>query len=103
MTIIDEFFMQNGRLPNNDEKLNLKKRYFLSIDLDIKKKNSLIEKIATENQIDYINTKELLCSDQEKTCEFLTDNKSKIIFDTSHFTKDGAKYLGTKIKELKWF
>ncbi len=103
MTIIDEFFVQNGRLPNDDEILKLKKRYFLSIDPELKRKNILIEKIAKDNQIDYINTKELICSDQEKTCEFLTDNKSKIIFDTSHFTREGAKYLGTKIQELKWF
>jgi len=103
MTIIDEFFVQNGRLPNNDEILKLKKKYFLSIDPELKRKNILIEKIAKDNQIDYINTKELICSDQEKTCAFLTDNKSKIIFDTSHFTREGAKYLGTKIQELKWF
>ena len=28
---------------------------------------------------------------------------SKIIFDSSHFTVEGAKYLGNKIEELKWF
>ena len=103
MTIVDEFFVQNGRLPNNDEILKLKKKYFLSIDPELKRKNILIEKIAKDHQINYINTKELICSDQEKTCEFLTDKKSKIIFDTSHFTREGAKYLGTKIQELKWF
>ena len=36
MTIIDEFF-KNGRLPNNDEILKLKK-YFLSIDPELKRK-----------------------------------------------------------------
>ena len=47
--------------------------------------------------------KKLICADQKKTCEFLTSNNSKIIFDDSHFTVEGAKYLGAKIKELKWF
>lgn len=103
LTIIDEFFLQNSRLPNNDEKLDLKKKYFLTISPKIRKKNILLEKIAKDNQVDFINTKELICSDQKKTCEFLTDTDSKIMFDNSHFTVEGAKYLGAKIKELKWF
>ena len=44
-----------------------------------------------------------MCTVQKKTCEFLTSNNSKIMFDDSHFTVEGAKYLGNKIKELKWF
>ena len=103
LTIIDEFFLQNSRLPNYDERLDLKKKYFLTINPELRKKNTLLEKIAKDNKIDFINTKELICSDQKKTCEFLTDTNSKIMFDDSHFTVEGAKYLGTKIKELKWF
>ena len=70
--------------------LTLKSKYF-------------IKKIAKYNQIDFINTKELICSDQKKAYEFLADTNSKIMFDSSHFTVEGAKYLGAKIKELKWF
>ena len=103
LTIIDEFFLEKSRLPNDDEKLDLKKKYFLSINPKLKKENTLLEKIAKDNQIDFINTKELICSDQKKACEFLTHSNSKIMFDNSHFTVEGAKYLGTKIKELKWF
>ena len=103
LTIIDEFFLQNSRLPNDDEKLDLEKKYFLSINSKLRKESTLLEKIAKDNQIDFINTKELVCSDQKKTCEFLTDTNSKIMFDNSHFTVEGAKYLGAKIKELKWF
>ena len=67
------------------------------------KKKCEIEKIAKNNQIDFINMKDLMCTVQKKTCEFLTSNNSKIMFDDSHFTVEGAKYLGNKIKELKWF
>ncbi len=103
LTIIDEFFLKNKRLPNDNEKLALERKYFLSINPKIKKKNVLIEKIAKDYQIDFIDTKELICSDKKKTCEFLTDSNSKIMFDDSHFTVEGAKYLGTRIKKLKWF
>jgi len=103
LTIIDEFFLQNSRLPNEDEKLDLEKKYFLSINSKLKRENASLEKIAKDNQIDFINTKELICSDQKKACEFLTESNSKIMFDSSHFTVEGAKYLGAKIKELKWF
>ena len=70
LTIIDEFFIQNSRLPNKDEKLDLKKKYFLSINPKLKKVNTLLEKIAKDNQIDFINTKELICSDQKKLVSF---------------------------------
>ena len=103
LTIIDEFFLQNSRLPNDDEKLDLEKKYFLSINSKLRKESTLLEKIAKDNQIDFINTKELICSDQKKAYEFLTNTNGKIMFDSSHFTVEGAKYLGAKIKELKWF
>jgi len=103
LTIIDEFFLQNKRLPNNDERLELKEKYFLSIKPKLKKINTFIEQIAKDNQIDFIDTKELICSDQKRTCEFLTNSNSKLMYDSSHFTVEGAKYLGTKVKELKWF
>ena len=103
LTIVDEFFLKNKRLPYEGEKLDLKKKYFLSINPNLEKKNSEIEKIAKNNQIDFINMKDLMCTVQKKTCEFLTSNNSKIMFDDSHFTVEGAKYLGNKIKELKWF
>ena len=60
-------------------------------------------RLASLRKLKKINTKELICSDQKKTCEFLTESNSKIMFDSSHFTVEGAKYLGAKIKELKWF
>ena len=44
LTIIDEFFIQNSRLPNEDEKLDLKKKYFLSINPKLKKVNTLLKK-----------------------------------------------------------
>tara|TARA_B100000989_G_scaffold121059_1_gene89323 strand:+ start:603 stop:2489 length:1887 start_codon:yes stop_codon:yes gene_type:complete len=103
LTIIDEFFLNNKRLPYENEKLDLKKKYFLSINPNLQKKNTVIEKIAEDNQIEFINMEKLICADQKKTCEFLTSNNSKIIFDDSHFTVEGAKYLGAKIKELNWF
>ena len=103
LTIVDEFFLKNKRLPYEDEKLDLKKKYFLSINPNLERKNAEIKKIAKNNQIEFINMKNLMCSVQKKTCEFLTSNNSKIMFDDSHFTVEGAKYLGIKIKELKWF
>ena len=103
LTIIDEFFLKNSRLPNNNEKLDLEKKYYISIKPELKIKNALIEKIAKDNRVRFLKTKELICSDQKETCEFLTDSNGKIIFDSSHFTVEGAKYLGNKIEELKWF
>ena len=103
LTIIDEYFLQKKRLPYDNEKLSLKRKYFLSINPNLKKKDVLIYRIAKDNKIDLINIKELICSDQDEICEFLTDSNSKIMFDDSHFTVEGAKYLGSKVKELKWF
>ncbi len=103
LSIVDEFFLQNNRLPNKSEKLILQNKYFTSINPEVQRKNTLIKNIAENNKVLFFETKELICLKEEKTCEFLTDKNEKIIFDDSHFTVEGAKYLGNKIKELKWF
>ena len=43
------------------------------------------------------------CSLVNKKCEVFTDKNEKIYWDYGHYTLEGAKYFGKKIKKLNWF
>ena len=90
-------------LSNGVNKLNKRLQQFKKMPEIILIPIKILEKIAKDNQVKLVRTSDLICSDQNKTCKFLTYKNDKIMFDGNHFTVEGAKYLGVKIKELKWF
>ena len=56
-----------------------------------------IEIIAREENLPYLDKKKFLCDERRKICEFLTPNSNfEILFDYSHFSVEGASYLGKK-------
>ena len=52
--------------------------------------------------LDFFKTSELICNDDEGTCEYITPDKQKLLFDNFHYTVEGAKYIGRKIFNLGW-
>ena len=94
-TISDEFLSNIGRLPNEEEKKDLEKKYFISMH-DHKKINNDLEEISIDKQIIYLDKYDYLCSSLKRRCDVLTDNFLKIYYDEDHYTLAGAKYLGKK-------
>ena len=101
-SLIDKFFIENQRLPNEDENIVLKKEYFLSKSKKIPEKNFKLKSIAKKYKLLFLDMFEILCEEKNKLCDFLTPEGQKIIFDGSHYTVDGAKYAGQRIYNLKW-
>lgn len=100
--LIDEFFIKNKKLPSFDEKIVLEKKYFNSLDKKINIKNDLIFNISKKYNIKILDKFELFCNKQDKTCIFLTEEKKKIFYNIDHYSIDGAKFIGRKIKETQW-
>ena len=101
-SLIDKFFIENQRLPNEDENIVLKKEYFLSRNKKIPEKNFQLKSIAKKYKLLFLDMFEILCEEKNQLCDFLTPEGQKIIFDGSHYTVDGAKYVGQRIYNLKW-
>ena len=100
--LIDEFYYENKRLPNDNEKILLEEKKFSFKGKRTDKINELLKKISKKNNIQYLNKEEYLCSYKEKKCYVLTDKDEKINTDSSHLTLAGAKFFGKKIHELDW-
>jgi len=52
--------------------------------------------LAELNNVFYINFKDLICSDERKTCEFLFEEKP-ILYDNTHSTKQGILLFKSKL------
>ena len=100
--ILDFFVFRNGRLPNADELTKIEKEMFKQIK-NKDKLNNKLKKIAKNKDIKILLKEEYLCDLDKKKCSVFTDDYKKISWDYAHYTLEGAKYLGKKIYENKWF
>ena len=47
-----------------------------------------------------LNKEDYLCDKEKQTCDVLTSNNEKIIWDNVHLSIKGAKYRGKKIHRI---
>ncbi len=104
-TMIDKFILSNGRLPNENEIIKYKKKYYNSYinNKSINSTNKFLKLLAMKNNVRILDKELYLCNHEEKICEIFTNNGEKINFDRDHYTIAGAKYLGNKIYKNDWF
>ena len=62
-----------------------------------------LKNFSDENNITFLNKEDFLCNNSRKECDFITPEGFKIYFDQTHYSIDGAKYLGKKIFDMNWF
>ena len=101
-TLIDHFYINNKRLPNQAELIAIEKQKFNSIDYSIKEINKKIMDVAIKNKLKVLDKKELLCQIKLKRCFVLSDEKDKIHEDSEHITISGANFIGKRIFDLNW-
>jgi len=104
LTILDKFILKKRSLPNKNEIKFLEQKYYDSQKNNkyINDMNSNLIKIGKNKDIKILNLKELLCDEINQKCQILTNEKDKIVYDSSHFSIDGAKHLGKKAFEVSW-
>ena len=68
----------------------------LKFNLDLKK-------FLVSKDIMFLDPTDYTCNLINKKCEIFTDKNEKIYWDYGHYTLEGAKYFGKKIKKLNWF
>ena len=81
----------------------LKKLYFenriLHSNSDI---NTKIKKISKIKKIVYLNKEDYLCEVEKNECYYVDLEGNKLMYDSSHYTRNGAKFFGEKIYKLNW-
>lgn len=102
LTVVDEFFLEFKRLPNQKERESLEKKYFKTKSTKFHEINLRLKRIADKKNVVLFKKEKLFCNNLSERCEFLTTNNRKIFYDQDHYTTEGAKYLGKKIFQLEW-
>ena len=102
LSFLDQFYIENKRLPNVDETIVLEKQYFRTMDKKDKILNKRIENISIDLNIKLLKKIDLFCDQKAERCIFLTKNNDKILFDANHYSLNGARYIGKKIFYLNW-
>ena len=99
LTIIDEFFFENKKIPNSEELIAIEKNYFKSyyFNKSNELKNNRLIKIADKFNIYYFDRNTLTCDPIIKRCKVLTPNNKKIFSDPDHYNEDGFNYLAKKL------
>lgn len=100
VTIYKNFLIKNGSNISDENKNLLETEYYKNLFFYDPDKRSIaenIEIIARDENLPYLDKKKFLCDERKKICEFLTPRSNyEILFDYSHFSVEGATYLGKK-------
>ena len=104
-TPLDLFLIKNKRLPNENELINLEKKYynFLMSNEIYNSNNIRLKKISEKFNIKLLDKSLYQCNNDTKRCLVLTNNNEKINWDSDHHTLNGAKFLGEIIFKMGWF
>lgn len=97
-TILDKYYLSEGKLPEGDELIKMEKNYFNSINWDkLNDFNKRIEKISNKNQAIFLNDINVFCDIDDERCKVL-DNNIKIHTDNSgHTTFEANPLLRNKL------
>ena len=103
-TILDE--MIYPKIIDGENLTNFKKEvaehYFKIKNNEVDFFNNELKKILIEKEIFFLDPEDYACEKINKNCDALTNLNEKIYWDYGHYTHEGAKYFGKKIKEINW-
>ncbi len=64
--------------------------------------NNKLKIILNKKNIKYLDPLDYSCDVIKKKCDVLTNKNSKIYWDYAHYSIDGSRFFGKKIKSLNW-
>ena len=103
LSLIDKFYLENKRLPDEKEKTIIEMEYFESRNIKfIDNINNKLELISKKNNVKFVKKVDLICDEIKMTCQFLTPGNHKIFRDGAHTTIKGANFIGKKISNINW-
>ncbi len=100
-TLIDYALRKDNKITKNLDKY--KKLYYNKREIHSNSEiNIFLKNFSNKNNIIFLNKEDFLCNISKKECDYITPEGFKIYFDQTHYTIDGAKYLGKKIFNIDW-
>ena len=103
LTLADTYILDKKIKKITQKEINEIDNLYFKNRLDIKEINIKIQNYASSKNILYLDKRNFLCEEKKQICFSITKNGEKIFYDADHYTVEGAKFLGKKIKETEWF
>ena len=103
LTLADTYVLDKKIKRFTQKEVNELSYLYYKNRLDTKDINIEIQNYASKNDILYLDKHNFLCNEKKQTCHSVTDSGKKIFYDADHYTIEGAKFLGKKIKKMGWF
>ncbi len=105
VTLLDQFIINNKKLPSKSELINLEQQYFDYMINDNKRNrfNNKLKSISEKYKLTLLDKAEYQCNFENKRCKIFTPEGEKINYNSHHHTLSGLKYLGSIIYRNKWF
>ena len=100
-TPVEDIIFKNN-LKKIDRKI-IGKKLFMLIDKNEYKKNNLLKKFASENNIIFLDKIEYMCDVENEFCDALDEQNNLLHQDAIHYSVKGAEFYGKKIAKLGWF
>lgn len=101
--IFDSFVRRGGDITHPMDITSLKKLFYENIDWN--KQNTLnkrVKAIADAHGAIYLEKSDFICDFAEKTCDGITDEGFKSLYDYGHYTLEGAKFFGQRMYQIGW-
>ena len=105
VTLLDQYIINNKKLPQKSELVKLEKQYFDYMINDNKRNrfNNRLKIIADQYNLSLLDKSAYQCNFENKRCKIFTPDGDKINYNAHHHTLSGLKYLGSKIHNIDWF
>ena len=103
-TPLKNFIKAYERLPDKAERLAIERETFqnASENTTIIEVNKRLIEIASRNNVIFLDTMDYICDVSEKKCRVLTPKGHLINWDYAHYSINGAKFVGSVMKEINW-
>lgn len=80
----------------------LNKRAWEMISNDHETLNAALEALAGAHAVPFLRKSDFICDETERACMIMTPDGQKAIYDSAHYTVEGARAYGARIVEIGW-
>ena len=93
---------KNKEYLRNHNYDHINKYFFSKLKTYLFDTNHVLQKIAKDLNVHYLDRFDFTCDIEKKKCFGLDKKGNKLFMDYSHFTQSGIEFFGKKLYELNW-
>jgi len=99
-TVLDKYYLSQGKLPTGEELIKMEQKYFNSINWSrVNDVNNRVEKISNQNQAVFLNDMNIFCNLDNKRCKVLHKDIKIHTDNSGHTTFEANSFLAYKLIE----